>query len=248
MDKRVIRNFDELARTYADAFDNIFFIQVGANDGKIGDPLFDLINEFGWRGVLVEPQKHVYEKSLLTNYQGHDNLCFENVAIGEEDGQRELFKLSFSQERWATGLASFHRSHLERHIAEGYIERMIGTERDRLPANQSEYITSEIVTTVTFDTLLDKYQIKRLDLLQIDTEGYDYTLLQLFDFNRLRPAIIQFETHVMTDEQQNYSRDLLDHYGYLTFVDYINTVACQRKLAEELEISFDVEDLRGGVN
>lgn len=237
----VIRSFNELARAYAPQTDDFFFIQVGANDGRIGDPLFNLVTEFGWRGILAEPQQFVYEKRLIPNYAGHNNLHFENVAIDEKDARRALYKLSFSQKRWATGLASFQRSHLERHIEDGYIERMLGNERDRLPANEAEYISSEVVTTMTFDTLFNKHQIEHLDLLHIDAEGYDYTLLQLYNFNRLRPAIIQFEHHVMTNEQECDSLQLLDHYGYLTFCEQINTVGFRRQLAEDMGIGFDVQ-------
>jgi FkbM family methyltransferase len=232
-------NFDGLARAYSATTDDFLFIQVGANDGRIGDPLFGLVTEYGWRGILVEPQQYVYEKRLVPNYAGHDRLYFENVAIDRQEGQRKLYKLSFSQERWATGLASFKKSHLEKHIAEGYIERMIGDERNRLPASKTEYICSEIVTTMTFNTLLDKYRIENLDLLQIDTEGYDYTLLQLFDFARLRPSIIQFEHHVMTDQERNDSLNLLHSYDYLTFFEHINIVAFRKELSEEIGIVFD---------
>lgn len=195
-------------------------------------------------GVLVEPQKEVFENRLIANYAGYHKLFFENVAIDELDGRRELFQLSFSQQRWATGLASFKKEHLQHHIDNGYIERMIGDERDQLPTSELDYICSDTVTTMSFKTLINKYLIKHLNLLQIDTEGYDYHLLKLYDFDRLPPAIIQFEHHVMTQEQRQASRDLLSAYGYLTFIQDINIVGFQRHLAEGLGLHFDVEDLR----
>lgn len=232
-------SFDGLARAYTATADDFLFIQVGANDGRIGDPLFSLVTEYGWRGILLEPQRYVYENRLVPNYAGHGGLQFENVAMDKQVGQRKLYKLSFSQERWATGLASFKKSHLEKHIAEGYIERMIGDERNRLPASETEYICSEIVTTMTFDALLDKYRIEKLDLLQMDTEGFDYTLLQLFDFSRLQPSIIQLEHHVMTDQERQDSLNLLHRYDYLTFFEHINIVAFRKELTKELGIVFD---------
>ena len=37
----------------------IFFIQIGANDGKSTDPLYRFVTELGWSGILVEPQPNV---------------------------------------------------------------------------------------------------------------------------------------------------------------------------------------------
>lgn len=239
-EKPIVRSFNELAKVCSSGIDEFFFIQVGANDGRIGDPIFHLVTELGWKGILVEPQRWVYEEYLVQNYAGYDNLFFENVAIDDMDGRRELFKLAFSNRRWATGLASFKKSHIEHHIENGYVDRMIGDERDQLPNDLADYISSEVVTTMSFDTLLDKYLVEHLDLLQIDTEGHDYRLLQMFDFNRLRPSIIQFEHHVMTEEQRGHSLDLLHDYGYLTFKEHINIVGLQRSLAQDLELCVDL--------
>lgn len=232
----MIKKFNDLIRAYAPTVEEFAFVQVGANDGRIGDPLYSFITEYGWRGVLIEPQKEVFEERLLLNYSGNDKLSFENVAIDEVDGQRELFMLSFSTKRWAVGLSSFRRSHLEHHIDNGYVDRMIGAERQKLPEDRASYISSETVTTMSFNSLLDKYGFKRLDLLQMDAEGYDYKLLKLFDFDRLRPAIVQLEMHVMSEQERRESRERLERYGYLTFKDYINMVAIQQSVAEDLAI------------
>ena len=37
------------------------FVQIGANDGVTGDPIRRFILEFGWSGVLVEPQLEIFE-------------------------------------------------------------------------------------------------------------------------------------------------------------------------------------------
>ncbi len=236
----MIDKFDELIRVYAPTVEDFTFVQIGANDGRNGDPLYSFVTEYGWRGILVEPQKAVFEQRLLANYSGNNKLSFENLAIDETDGERELFRLSFSNARWATGLSSFKRSHLEHHIDNGYVERMIGKQRDQLPEERADYIASEMVTTMTFKSLFDKHGIKSLDLLQIDAEGYDYALIQMFDFDQLRPAIIQFEMHVMSKQEQRESRAKLERNGYVTFKDYINMVAIQRKVVERLSIQLVV--------
>jgi len=66
---------------------------------------------------------------------------------------------------------------------------------------------------MTFKSLFFRHGIKSLDLLQIDAEGYDYTVIQLFDFERLRSLMIQLEMHVMSKQEQRESRARLEHYG-----------------------------------
>ena len=43
------------------------------------------------------------------------------------------------------------------------------------------------------DTLLDRHHVKKIDLLQIDVEGYDYELLKSFNFERIKPQLIRYE-------------------------------------------------------
>src|ERR1700722_3021383 len=59
---------------------NLTFIEVGANDGRFGDPLRQYILKYQWKGVLVEPQPDIFER-LKANYAGLNNrISFENVA------------------------------------------------------------------------------------------------------------------------------------------------------------------------
>jgi hypothetical protein len=35
----------------------VFFLQVGANDGLMDDPIHFLVRKYGWCGVLLEPDR-----------------------------------------------------------------------------------------------------------------------------------------------------------------------------------------------
>ena len=37
---------------------------------------------------------------------------------------------------------------------------------------------------------------KRVDLFQIDAEGYDADIIFMFDFEEYRPRLIQYEQHI----------------------------------------------------
>jgi hypothetical protein len=66
---------------------DFFFIQVGAHNGVSNDHLNDFIVKFGLRGILVEPQPHVFAE-LSRNYSYCPALKLENVAIADEGGER----------------------------------------------------------------------------------------------------------------------------------------------------------------
>ena len=142
----------------------VFFIQVGANDGLINDPLIPLIRMYDWEGILLEPQTLVFEKQLVPLHKKSKGIIPINAAIGNKDGEMSLYILGFSNKRWATGLASFDKSTLENKIKDGYIERMANKFRDQLPTEKKDWIQSIPVHVLQFETLIDQYNIQLLDL------------------------------------------------------------------------------------
>ena len=70
----------------------MFFIQIGAHDGKTNDYIYPVARELGWRGILVEPIPYLFER-LVENYQGSQGLIFENVALAEQIGQKWIYRL-----------------------------------------------------------------------------------------------------------------------------------------------------------
>jgi FkbM family methyltransferase len=239
-----ITGFSSLVKHYAKSQDSFYFIQVGANDGINGDPVYPHVIANGWHGILIEPQVRVFQDQLLRTYRNCKGLEFENVAISEEDGEREMFRISVSQKRWATGISSFRKSHLQGHIERGYIKRKASEGQALLPKSDDEYIDKEIVKTMSFKTLLDKYRPAKIDLLQIDAEGYDYELLKLWDFGRYLPTVIQFEHLHLTGNERADAMQLLENYFYSSFSEGLNTVAFQGPVPGASSITFEVSDLR----
>jgi hypothetical protein len=81
------------------------------------------------------------------------------------------------------------------------------------------------VATRTFQTLFAKNSIRRVDLLQIDAEGFDCEILKLFDFKTYSPMIVRFEhIHVIRKELAEAVMRLAD-LGYQLHRDTIDVVA-----------------------
>jgi FkbM family methyltransferase len=189
----------------------LFFVQVGAFDGRTGDQLHEWITRYRWRGILVEPQPR-YFAALQRTYADRPDLMLENVAIGETRGTRTLYTIREDVENlpwWAPQVASFDRAHVE---AKGL--------RD---ADGNDVIDTLSVPCVPFADLLA--DVERVDLLQVDTEGYDAAILAMFDFELYRPAIVRFEhVHLNENDHDSSIRRLADH-GYRVAVGGRDTIA-----------------------
>ena len=73
------------------------------------------------------------------------------------------------------------------------------------------------VPSMTLDALFAKHGIEELDLLQIDTEGFDWEVLQSLNLTRVKPALIQIETgHLSRHALGKVARCLTDA-GYLFY-------------------------------
>jgi FkbM family methyltransferase len=145
-------------------------VQVGSNDGSMGDPLHDVIVKYGWRGVLVEPLPHLFA-ALKENYRGVPGLSFEQAAIGTTDGMTTMYSVRTrpGDPVWVMGLSSFRRD-------------VILESANEIP-DIAERIEEVEISVLRLETLLERHGINQIDLLQTDTEGYDHEILRQVDFS-----------------------------------------------------------------
>lgn len=207
-----------------------FFIQVGANDGKVADPFYRFVKGFQWEGIFVEPQKYVFEEKLLSNYKKDKNIIFENSAIYKETISKFLYKISFSDSRWATGLSTFYEEQLKKSISSGYVERKANEFNEKLPQKLDEYITAEKVNCITFDDLLSRYKIKNVDIIGIDVEGHDHEIIKLINFKKINPKIIAFEHKHLNENNYNSIVSFLNLKGYKIIKDNFDSIALKEFL------------------
>jgi len=225
-------SLSKIIEKYSIAKKDFFFIQIGANDGgnyKINnqsfDPINKLIKKYDWAGLLIEPLKSVFNNYLKPLYNNNSKIRLENVAISDSIGQRKLYKISFSESRWATGLSSFIKEVIEKHIDSGRVALKAKEEDILMPSNKNEYITHEIVECVTLDYLINKYNIKKIDLLLIDTEGFDYEIIKLVNFDKIKPNLIYFEHKHLSTSDYKSSLMFLKIKGYKLQSKSGNTLA-----------------------
>lgn len=198
------------ARSHPDAT----FFQVGAHDGHEQDPLWRHIQSRRWSGVMIEPVPYVFAR-LEALYGGDPRIALENVAIAPTEGKATLYHIPESAEKdlppWYDALASFREDVLLKH------ERFIPDIRER--------VTPIEVECVTFESLRRAHGLAHIDIVQIDTEGYDYEIIKLIDLEKDPPTVLMYE-HIHLDEQTltDCQRHLSKH-GYESYSDVMNTMS-----------------------
>jgi FkbM family methyltransferase len=179
-------------------------VQVGSNDGLQGDPIADLIRANpAWRVLFIEPLPHVFRR-LMANYPELPNYSFENVAISWERGIRRIYYVSDDIRKvrpdvpfWYDQLGSFDRNHLLKH------------------GNEFEpFITSEGVRCEPLADTLARNSIIGIDLLHIDTEGYDFEVIKQLDLTQQAPGAILYEHKHLSDIDKIAVERLLRQAGY----------------------------------
>lgn len=101
---------------------------------------------------------------------------------------------------WVKGIASFNKKHL--------------TKFDFIVEDD---IIEEIVDGDRLDAILEEHKLEYIDFLQINTEGYDYKVLAMFDFQKFHPLMVKLEFVNLSKEEKIKSRNLLLKNGYTLF-------------------------------
>ena len=222
------RSIEAFVHEYSRRRREVYFVQVGANDGITWDPFHFFIERDGWKGIVIEPQRKVFEERLRATYAGRPGIRLLNVAVDSVDGARPLYKYSFSTSRWATGLASFDKNMLVANFTSAYIRDNIRNDRLSVSTNPEEYLTSEMVQCVSFHTLLAMASSKPIDFLITDVEGHDIQILETFPLDRVRPNNIIFEQPAPLDNRFSDFISKLKSYDYDVYLTSADAIAVQR--------------------
>jgi FkbM family methyltransferase len=178
--------------------EKLTFIEVGANDGKMGEALREFILKYHWKGILIEPQPDVFER-LKANYAGlDDEFSFENVAISSNPAPIQMYRSPTQKgDQGSNTLAT--------------ADQKIAAKTLGLKSDELEKIT---VPTARLDDIVEKHGVTSLDILQIDTEGLDWDVLQTLDLTKTRPYLIRFEHGHLSPAVIGKMTEYLNEHGY----------------------------------
>jgi FkbM family methyltransferase len=180
----------------------VTFVQIGAFDGVAGDPIRPLMlaNDC-WTGVMVEPQPDAFER-LKRNYAAQSQrLKFLNAAISDEPGERTLFYIPEAEKEalglpdWAREIPSFDPKHLSKHFPQAKLAR-------------------RSVRTTTFEEAASLLPAGAVDVVVIDTEGHERTIVDTIDLDLHHVKFVIFEHKHLSENDRRAVEGKLQKHGF----------------------------------
>jgi FkbM family methyltransferase len=170
--------FERLLQRELDRGDSFVFVQIGANDGISFDKLFQFNRENKTSGLVVEPLSDMFER-LRYNYRSRPSVKPVRAALHPTQSTVKIHRvrpdLTYNLPHWASGIGSLDPKW-----------------HDKCGIADDAMIVEE-VPAMTLMELLKAHSITRLNLLQIDVEGFDAEVIGMIDFDVIQPSVIKYE-------------------------------------------------------
>lgn len=182
--------------------EHVRYLDLGAHHPSYLSNTF-LFYQNGGRGVCVEPDPSLYAEFLTK--RPNDTLL--NCGVGVIAGMADFYVMGTST------LNTFSREEAERYVSYGQ-QRILKTIRIELK---------------TINEIIAQNFEQAPNLVSLDVEGFDYAIMQSFDFSRYRPEVFCLETLTYTEDKSERKLteiiDMMHANDYLTYADtYINTI------------------------
>lgn len=178
------------------------FLEIGTSDF---DTNLEFVESGAWRGIMVEPSLPFYTnmKAKIDKSSYHYNVILENSAISDTNGFVD-FAISKDIDGWQRGISTvISDSH------EGTCLYNLGNNKE------VSYDRVVKVPCITLDSLLEKYNIKYIDYLKVDTEGHELNIFKNYSWN-IKPTFLKIEKkHI----NQEVLRSILENNGYRVYFE-----------------------------
>lgn len=144
-----------------------FYVDVGANDPDT-DSVSKAFAERGWRGIEVEPQRHLVERLLLKR----PNATVVEAATGSAPGSGTLYRFTEPGD----GMSTFDLATAKR------LKVQFGVDFEPVE-----------VPIRTLTSILEEVAPVDIHWMKIDVEGFEAQTLSGLDLSRWRPWVISIE-------------------------------------------------------
>jgi FkbM family methyltransferase len=172
------------------------FLEIGACDGLLYSNTKTLEDYFGFSGILIEPQKHFYEK-LIINRPKCDNF---NAAVSSNPNKYVVFH--------GFGAEAGIEENLNNTVQPQSLGKQIFS---FLKSFFLQNKTSYKVKNLRMSEILSRSRFDYVDIMIIDVEGSEFDLLKSIDFTFPIFYII-IEAHSKEkDKNEIFHRHLIDN-------------------------------------
>jgi len=190
---------------------NGVYVEVGANNGMFVSNTYGL-SKIGWMGLLIEPQERFLNEAKIA-YKDFPNTKFHNGCVGEIKGKIKLFIGETSS------LATINEKFVDIYNQISWSEGIL---------NKEKFV--ELDCDTLNNILIDNNIPKNFDLLVIDVEGAELSVLNGFDISNWNPKMVIIEMCEMNEHRSlTCDNDKINEYFnnagyYKIYKDEINTI------------------------
>lgn len=168
-----------------------YFVEFGACDGVTLSNTCLLERDYGWHGILAEPNVYWHEQLSVNR-----NCIISHKCVAPHSGNQVLF------------------SHVPTMPELSRIYDIVPDDVHEHNGNRS-IVENSIVETVSLLDLLREHNAPRwIDYLSVDTEGSEFSILKDFDFDEYSFRLISVE-HAGDDLKRIEIKKLLESHGYI---------------------------------
>ena len=146
-----------------------YFVDVGANDGVTGSNTY-LFEKKGWKGLLIEPNQN-----LKKNLEKHRKMPIEFCAISSQE------TISFNIVEGPENLHGLSRIDCSNDFTE------------HIKKHGGKVIEKTIPAKKLGDLLIKHNVSKKFNLLSVDVEGHELTVLKTINLAEYKPQVIVSE-------------------------------------------------------
>jgi FkbM family methyltransferase len=224
LDNTIEQNLEACMVALLAAKSQISIIQIGANDGRINDPIYRFVTKYkdSTSVILVEPQKELIP-ILQQNYSKHPSVAIINSAVGKP-GEAYLFSVdekfwgeievpyakNWPKYRAPTGVTSFSKEHVK-----AWLKKYTKKESEKV----ENMIVKRLIEKHTLDDLLSQNNLQRqVDILQVDAEGHDDVVIYNSISEHISPLIINLEYTNLKNDRLSKCINWLGGKGYECFL------------------------------
>ncbi len=153
---------------YLKEIEHGFFVEAGALDGLFMSNT-KLLEDFGWEGILVEPSLPAYNKCKKNR-----KVIIENCALVSHDYPHGAI------------------------VGDFFFDGTKGRGAWSSVNNNHYCLTDRVITPArTLASLFVQHQVKKVDFLSLDVEGYELNVLKGIDFKTVDISYILVEVNVL---------------------------------------------------
>ena len=203
-------------------------IDVGAH---VGETISLFLKNFTIKKIICyEASRLNFNKLANSKNFKKNNIFLNNIALGSKETELEFFQTSESS---SSTFCKIDKN-------SNYFKR----KKSILNIfNREEYILkSELIKTVTLKNEFNKYDLKRIDILKIDTEGFEFDVIRGADESLKLVNFILFEHHYDQMIVKNYKFSQINEY--LTKLNFKKIIKFKMPFRKTFEYIYGNEDFK----